>query len=202
MCQTLLEWKAPQIWALCLISNISTLLLELKISPVITLEALSWLMALIHQSEEGQWDVSVSQSDESIWRESEVSCGWVRLFDGRFPGWLMVFWMTDEVDDLVECIGIPELIDWTSPQFTSWISKWTSLSVFHFYPPCFPLSALVSFIFFLKSHFLSLSVFMFFLVLHASVCFWFETIWLSHFVLAYYCIPPVLPLRRIQLPAS
>lgn len=123
------------------------------------LEALGWLTALIHQSEEGQWDESVSQSDESIWRVSEVSCGWVRLFDGRFPGWLMVFWMTDEVDDLVECIGVPELIDWTPPQCTSWISKQTSLSQFcHFYPPFFPLSALVSFIF-LKSHFLSLSVF-------------------------------------------
>lgn len=83
----------------------------------------------------------VSQSDESIWWQSEVSCGWLGLFDGPFPGWLMVFWMTDEVDDLVECVGVPELIDWTLLSLQAEYQSGPLALFCHFYPPCFPLSA-------------------------------------------------------------
>lgn len=73
---------------------------------------------------------SVSQT-----RQSEVSCGWVRLFDLRFPGWL--------IGDLAKCAGVPELIDWNRPQFTCWISKWPFC---HVCPPfILPLCFLSSF---------------------------------------------------------
>lgn len=90
---------------------------ELQISPA---RAWSGWTALTHQSEASQRDVSVSQ---------------MGVLGARFLGWLTVFWMTDEVDDLAECVGVPELLGWTPPQLNikAALSRFvSSLSVFYF----------------------------------------------------------------------
>lgn len=118
------------------------------------LKASGWLTGFLHQSD-------ASPSVRRVYLVRAWGELWVSLFDGWFPGWLVVFWMTDEADDLVECVCVPELIDRTPPQFTGWISKWPSLSL-----QCSTsLLALVSFFFLLvRLHCLSLFFFFLFFV--------------------------------------
>lgn len=92
-----------------------------------------WLNVCIHQSEKRQWDLSLGQSDKSIWYESDSL--WVTV-----SVWWVISWLTDSVlndwwgGDLVECVCVPEVINRTHPKFTGWISNWPCLWVLSLHP--------------------------------------------------------------------
>lgn len=110
-----------------------------------------WMFVFINQRSASGTCHSVSQT--SLFSTSLIHCGLLCLFDGWFPGWLIVFWMTDEVE--IWSSASASLRWWTEPilslQAEYQIGLVSGFCHFILFP--FSLSFFPLLIIFLMSHF-------------------------------------------------